>query len=112
MKADGKQEVKAYLRSLKLIIQDILADLGFANLQYLWFEYLEVNGERRYGPANGGIWWQITVREIGEGHVLVAIIIFQDGSWVKMNLSCEPIYGEFDCLIFVSCKMFRTAHCS
>ena len=29
-KADGKQEVKVYLRSLKLIIQDILADLGFA----------------------------------------------------------------------------------
>ena len=109
-KADGKQEVKAYLRSLKLIIQDILADLGFANLQYLWFEYREVNGERRYGPANGGIWWQITVRKIGEGHVLVAIIIFQDGSWVKMNLSCEPIYGEFDFLISVSCKMFRTAH--
>jgi hypothetical protein len=109
-KADGKQEVKAYLRSLKHIVEDILADLGFQNLQYLWFEYREVNGERRYGPANGAIWWQITVRQIGKGHVLVAIIIFQDGSWVKMNLSCEPIYGELDCLIFVSCKMFTTAY--
>ncbi len=48
-KADGKQEVKAYLRNLKVIVQDILADLGFKNLQYLWFEYEEVNGERRYG---------------------------------------------------------------
>ena len=107
-KADGKQEVKAYLRNLKVIVQDILADLGFKNLQYLWFEYEEVNGERRYGPANGAIWWQITVRQIGNGHVLVALIIFQDGSWVKMNLSCEPIYGEMDCLIFVSCKVFTT----
>jgi hypothetical protein len=34
-KADSKQEVKAYLRTLKLIIQDTLADLGFENLQYL-----------------------------------------------------------------------------
>ena len=56
-KADGKQEVKAYLRSLKQIVEDILADLGFGNLQYLWFEYQEVNGEHRYGPANGAIWW-------------------------------------------------------
>ena len=98
------------MRTLKPIIQDILADLGFENIQYLWFEYQEVNGERRYGPANGAIWWQITVRQIGKGHVLVAagLIIFQDGSWVKMNLSCEPIYGEMDCLIFVSCKVFTT----
>ena len=28
-KADGKQEVKAYLRNLKVIVQDILANLGF-----------------------------------------------------------------------------------
>ncbi len=62
-KADGKQEVKAYLRTLKLTIQDILVDLGFENLQYIWFEYQEVNGERRYGPANGAIWWQITGRQ-------------------------------------------------
>ena len=82
------------MRSLKQIVEDILADLGFGNLQYLWFEYREVNGERRYGPANGAIWWQITVRQIGKGHVLVAIIIFQDGSWVKMNLFCEPVMGR------------------
>ena len=98
------------MRSLKLIIQDILADLGFANLQYLWFEYREVNGERRHGQANGAIWWKITVRQIGKGHVLVSIIISKDGSWVKMNLSCELIHGELDCLIFVSFKLFPTAH--
>jgi len=91
---DGKQEVKAYLRSLKQIVEGILADLGFKNLQYLWFEYREVNGERVFGPANGAIWWQITVRYIGSGHVLIALVIFQDGSWVKMNLTCEPLYGE------------------
>ncbi len=43
------------------------------------------------------------MRQIGKGHVLVALIIFQDGSWVKTNLSCAPNYGEMDCLIFVSC---------
>ncbi len=51
-----------------------------------------MHGERMFGPANGGLWWQITVRKIGEGHVLIALIVFQDDSWVKMNLSCEPLY--------------------
>jgi hypothetical protein len=94
-KIDGKQDVKVYLRSLRRIIEELVAHLGYRNCQYLHFEYKEINGERVFGAANGGIWWQITVRQIGTGHVLLAIIVFQDGSWVKMNLSCEPLYGEF-----------------
>jgi hypothetical protein len=64
-----------YLRSLKQKVEGILTDLGFKNLQYLWFKYREVNGERVPEPANGVIWWQITVRQIGAGHVLIAIFI-------------------------------------
>ena len=41
---------------------------------YEKFEYKEIDGERVFGAANGGIWWQITVRQIGAGHVLLAII--------------------------------------
>jgi hypothetical protein len=92
-KADGKQEVKAYLKVI-----DNPRHFGGSRIKkypvFLWFECEEMNGERRYGPANGAIWWQITVCQIGKGHVLVALIIFQDGSWVKMNLSCEPIFGS------------------
>ncbi len=95
-KGDGKQEVKALLRSLTQIVVGILADIGFKDRQYLWFEYRQKNGKNLFGPANGAIWWQITVRQIGSGHVLIAIVIFQDGSWVKLNLSCEPLYGEFN----------------
>ena len=94
-KIDGKQDVKVYLRSLRRIIEELAAYLGYRNLQYLHFEYKEIDGERVFGAANGGIWWQITVRQIGTGHVLLAIVVFQDGSWVKMNLSCEPLYGAF-----------------
>jgi hypothetical protein len=90
---DGLQEVKLYLRTLRQIIEDLLRHLGYRDLQYLHFEYRECNGERIFGPANGGLWWQITVRKIGQGHVLIALVVFQDGSWVKMNLSCEPLYG-------------------
>ncbi len=75
-KEDGKQEVKVYLRSLRQIVKGILADLEFRDLQYLWFEYRELDGERVFRPAHGTIWWQITVRHIGSGHVLIAIVLF------------------------------------
>ena len=93
--SDGVQdsEVKVYLKLLRQIIADLLRHLGYRDLQYLHFEYRECNGERIFGPANGGLWWQITVRKIGQGHVLIALVVFQDGSWVKMNLSCGPLYG-------------------
>ena len=96
---DGLQEVKVYVWTLRHITEDLLRHLGYRDLQYLHFqvEYRECNGERIFGPANGGLWWQITVRKIGQGHVLIALVVFQDGSWpeswVKMNLSCEPLYG-------------------
>ena len=112
-KIDGKQEVKGYLRSLQRIIEDLVAHLGYRNLQHLHFEYKEVDGERVFGAANGGIWWQITVRQIGAGHVLLALIVFQDGSWVKMNLSCEPLYGPIKFLFrnelpkLISCNAKR-----
>ena len=98
----GKQEVKLYLRSLRQIIEGIFAYLGFRNLQYLWFEYQEVAGERVFGPANGAICWQVAVRQIGSGHVLIAIVVFPDGSWVRIKISCEPLYGELDSLIWYS----------
>ena len=56
-KADGKQRANVFLRSPKQIVEGIWADLGFKNLQYLWFEYREVNSERVFGPADGAIWW-------------------------------------------------------
>jgi len=98
LKKRTSDRLLAMLKRRDFVIDEgILADLGFKNLQYLWFEYREVNGERVFGPANGAIWWQITVRQIGSGHVLIALVIFQDGSWVRMNLTCEPLYGELDC---------------
>jgi hypothetical protein len=58
-----------------------------------------MNGERLFGPVDGAIWWQNIWRQIESGHVLIAIVSFQDESWVKLNLSCEPLYGELNCFI-------------
>ena len=102
-KDNGKQEAKLYLRSLRQIIEgwdiciSIYLSFDILNISLdLWFEYREMDGKRVFRPANGAIWWQISVRRIGAGHVLIAIIVFQDESWVRMKLSCEPLYGELD----------------
>ncbi len=71
---DGLQEVKLYVRNLRHIIKDLLLHIGYRDLQYLHFEYREMNGKRMFGPANGGIWRQITVRKICQGHVLIALV--------------------------------------
>ena len=43
-------------------------------------EYREVNGECVIELSNEMSWWQFTVRQIGYGHVLIAVVVFQDGS--------------------------------
>jgi hypothetical protein len=82
-KANGKQELMVHLRSLRLKIEGMLVDLGFRDHLYLQFEYRVVDGEHVFGPADGAMWWQIIALQIGSGNVLIAIVVFQDGSWVK-----------------------------
>ncbi len=98
---DGLQEVKLYVRNLQHIIKDLLQHLGYRDLQYLHFEYREMNGGPMFGPATGGIWWQIAVRKIGQDHVLIALVVFQDGSCVKLNLIWEPLYGPCRAYFFL-----------
>ncbi len=74
--------------------QGILWRISDSKISSIFGSNTKVNGVRSYGPANGAIWWQTTVRQIRKGHVLVALIFFQDGSWVKINLSCEQIYAD------------------
>ena len=68
-----------YLRSLKQIVKGTR-----------WR-----TAKRIFGPANGAIWWQnsrqITVHYKGSGYV-IAVVVFQDGLWMKRNLLCEPLY--------------------
>ena len=92
---DGQQDLKLYLRNLRTILEDLLADQGYVGYQYLSFKLLERNGSRVFGPANSTVWWQINAELIGADRVLIGIVIFTDGSWNKCALSCESIYGNF-----------------
>ena len=92
-KEDGEQEVMLIVRLLRQIIEDLLADPRFKDCQYLSFEMLERDGVRIFGAANGGVWWQINAQLIGLENVLIGIIIFADGSWIKKGITCEALYG-------------------
>ena len=90
---DGEQELVLIIRLLRQIIEDLLADPRFKGCQFLSFEIQERNGVRIFGAANGGVWWQINSLLVGPENVLIGIIIFTDGSWIKKGITCEALYG-------------------
>ena len=70
---DGQQDLHLYLRSLHTILEDLIADAGYAGHQYLSFELLERDGYRVFGPANSTVWWQINAELIGPDRVLIGL---------------------------------------
>ena len=91
---DGQQDLHLYLRSLHTILEDLIADAGYAGHQYLSFELLERDGYRVFGPANSTVWWQINAELIGPDRVLIGLAAYIDESWNKRNMTCESCYGE------------------
>ena len=91
--SDGHQELTLYLRNITVIVQEMVADPRYNDFQYLSFELLERNGQRVFGPANSGVWWQINARVVGSDNVLVALVVFEDESYATNG--CEPLYGIF-----------------
>ena len=65
--------------------------------QYLSFEFLERNGQRVFGLANSGVWWQINAREVCSDNVLLALVVFENVSFAMQT--CEPLYGIFAVII-------------
>ena len=96
---DGNQEVTLIVRSLGVIIEDLVADTAFAGYQYISYEPVERDGVRYFTNANGCVWWQINVHLIGPDHVLLGLIAYTDESWMKKSLSCSSCYSN-DFLFF------------
>ena len=73
--------------------------MRFHGCQYLSFELLERNGERAFGPANSGVWWQINAREVGYDNVLLALLAFEDASFAMQTCEPQSLYGIFAVMI-------------
>ena len=69
-----------------MIVEELVADVRNNGYHYLLFELLERNGERAFGPANSGVWWQINARKVGSDNVLLALVVFKDASFAISNL--------------------------
>ena len=63
----------------------------------LSFQLLEQNGQRVFGPANSGVWWQINTRAVGPDNVLLGMVIFEDESFATQGV--EPMCCMFAVMI-------------
>jgi hypothetical protein len=90
---DGDQDVSLIVRSLGVIIQDLVADTQFAGYQYLSYELVERDGVRFFSNANGCVWWQINAHLVGPDHVLLGLVAYTDESWMKKSRTCASVYG-------------------
>ena len=77
-----------------MIIEDLVSDVRYNGHQYLSFELLERNGERVFGPANSGVWWQINACEVGSDNIFLALIVFEDASFATQTFEPQSLYRD------------------
>ena len=93
---DGKQDLRMYTRRLRNVIGELTRDTRFDGHMAMGFEpTYEADGERSFGPAAGGVWFQLTAGTIQVGNVLLAIVLFIDGSYIKQHISVKPVYRKY-----------------
>ena len=92
---DGKQNLKMYLRNGLQVMEEIFSDPRFKDHLILTFTpTFDENGNRTFGSAMGGLWAQFHMRALKNGaEVLLALALYIDASFVKVNLSVKPVYG-------------------
>jgi hypothetical protein len=92
---DGKQDLKMYLLCIRQVAEEIFSDPAFKDALILTFTpTFDENGNRTFGSAMGGVWAQFAVRALIDGQdVLLALVIFIDATYLKVNLTVKPIYG-------------------
>jgi hypothetical protein len=99
--AKREQPLKMCMRSIEGVVAELFSDPKFKHKMYLTFPptYNET-GERTFGPAKSGVWAQINTCAIGTDNVLLAMAIFIDGSYAKVNISLKLMYCKFPFIFF------------
>ena len=94
---DGNQDTKMILRSIESVVRELFGDPRFAGSLTFSFEPTssEDDGQRTFGTFMGSMWAQILARQIGSDKVLLALGIFVDASYIKVNLSAKPLYSKY-----------------
>jgi hypothetical protein len=99
---DGEQDLKMYMLSIKGVVAELFGDPKFTNKMVLTFTpTYNKAGERTIGSAMGGVWAQVNAYATGTDKVLLAMAIFIDGIYSRVNMSLKPMYCKFP--VFPSC---------
>jgi hypothetical protein len=109
---DGRQDLKMYLRDPVRVMEEIFGDPIFKDHIILTFNpTFDEDGGRTFGSAMGGLWAQFNMRALKKhdgAEVLLALALYIDASFVKVNLSVKPIFGNSFLLHWVH---FFNSHC-
>jgi len=98
---DGDQDLTFWLRSLEEVLKEVLGDERMSGHQHFSFEMSETDeGLREFGASNGAVSFQIAQIRCGEECVLVSLVIYIDGSFIKHGIPVKPIYGNMLCVFY------------
>jgi hypothetical protein len=93
---DGAQTLDMWLRDIEAIVRQILEDKEYDGYMYWGFEKLtDEQGRRIFGPVNSGLFFQINCNRVGANNTMIALAIFIDGSFLKMNIFMKPALGMY-----------------
>ena len=93
---DGNQDVRLIKRPVSKVLRELLSDSRLAGSQHFAFKkYKDATGARIIGGhANGCVTFQLAQIRVGEGVVLISIVLYVDGSFIKWGIPICPVYRK------------------
>ncbi len=92
---DGDQDLTFWLCALEDVLREILGDEQMDGHQEFRFKISRTEeGERRFGASIGAVPFQLAQVLCGPDCVQVSLVIYIDGSFIKLGIPVKPIYGQ------------------
>jgi hypothetical protein len=93
---DGPQILELFTRPGEKVLRELIGDLRLAGQQHIAFhEYQDSHGNRLFaGDANRSVSFQLAQIKIGIDKVLVSIVLYIDGIFLKEGIPIRPVYRE------------------
>jgi hypothetical protein len=95
---DGAQEVMVYKLLVLKVLRELIGDESLAgHQQFAFVLYKDENGEHILAcEANGSLMLQMAQEHIGPGTVLISIVLYIDGTFIKRRI---PFHFDISCYI-------------
>jgi hypothetical protein len=93
---DGEQVLEPFRRPVEKFLLELMADMRFAGCQHFGFqEYKDPRGNRLFaGQSNGSVSFQWAQLKVRKGKVLVCIVLYINGTYLKKGILIRPVYHK------------------